>query len=68
MTVNSNLSELKAYAAKAPKATKPKIDHIRNMYEDRKLANFKTTLHAVLYLASPVRVVNKRNQRKHASV
>ena len=54
MTLEYIISELKAYSAKAVKTSKPKIDNIINMYEERQIVNFKTTLHTVLYLTSPV--------------
>ena len=63
MTINTNISELKTYSAKSAKDSKPKLDHIIKLYEDRQIASFKSALNTVLYIGKPVGVVNGRDEQ-----
>ena len=51
-TFKSKLAELEKYMDNAPLSNVDKIDNIIDMYEDRKIANFKTALNVVKLLAS----------------
>ena len=57
MALKSNISELKAYSAKVPKGTKPKLDHSVDLYADKKIASFKSALNTVVYLINIVAIV-----------
>ena len=52
MTFKPNLRELKSYVRQAPSQNRAKIEHIINLYESKKIANFKTAINFVLLLSS----------------
>ena len=56
-TFKSKLAELEKYMDNAPLSNVDKIDNIIDMYEDRKIANFKTALNVVKLLASHHKII-----------
>ena len=57
--------KLKSYAAKSKATAKPKIENIIRLYEERKIANFKTALNAVMALAFPSTLKNGRGEKEY---
>ena len=54
MNFLSNISDLKVFAKKAPRANKIKIEKIIELYETKKITNYRTALNAVIKLSNPV--------------
>ncbi len=52
MPLKSNLKELASYKASAPKENRGMIDHLIELYSNKKIPNFKTVENAVTRLAS----------------
>ncbi|MFM7987575.1 MAG: hypothetical protein ACKPKO_50500, partial [Candidatus Fonsibacter sp.] len=67
MTLKTNIAELKSYMAKASKVAKLKIEKIK-LYEDRKIANFKTALNTVMALAFPLTLKSGRGDKEYDRV
>ena len=53
MTSISNIKELVGFLKKGPKTTKSGFETVTQLYEGKKIPNFKTALHMVLSLAFP---------------
>ena len=68
MTLKTNIAELKSYMAKASKVAKLKIEKIIKLYEDRKIANFKTALNTVMALAFPLTLKSGRGDKEYDRV
>ena len=52
MPLKSNLKELASYKASAPKENRAMIEHLIELYSNKKILNFKTVENAVARLAS----------------
>ena len=52
MTFKSNLRELKSYVRQAPSQNRAKVEQVINLYESKKIVNFKTAINLVLLLSS----------------
>ncbi|MFM7989392.1 MAG: hypothetical protein ACKPKO_59770 [Candidatus Fonsibacter sp.] len=65
MTLHTNIAELKSYMAKASKVAKLKIEQITKLYEDRKIANFKTALNTVMALDFPLTLKSGRGDKEY---
>jgi F0F1-type ATP synthase alpha subunit len=52
MTFKNNITELKSYVSKSPVDNKMRIRKIIELYENKKIVNFKTALNNVLLLSS----------------
>ena len=52
MTFKNNITELKSYVSIAPVDNKDRIRKIVELYENKKIVNFRTALNNVLLLAS----------------
>ena len=52
MTFKNNITELKSYVSLSPVGNKVRIRKIIELYENKKIVNFKTVLHNVLLLSS----------------
>ena len=52
MTFKSNLRELKSYVRQAPSQNRAKVERVINLYESKKIVNFKTAINLVLRLSS----------------
>ena len=61
-------TELKSYIAKASKDSKPYIDHIIRLHEERQIASFKTAINTGLHLINPVAVLNGRAEHEYNNV
>ena len=52
MTLKSNLAELKRYKSIAPAGNKHRIQDVIELYEQRKIPNYKSALNTVVALSS----------------
>ena len=52
MPLKSNLKELASYKARAPKESRAMIEHLIELYSNKKIPNFKSVENAVTRLAS----------------
>ena len=52
MTLKSNISELKRYKSIAPAWNKSRIQYVIDLYEQRKIPNYKSALNAAVALSS----------------
>ena len=65
MTFKRNISELKSYISQAPEANKSKIKKVIELYENKKIVNFRTALNTTLALASSNKNTSKRAEKEY---
>ena len=64
MAFKTNVAELKGYTRKAPASNRSRIQHIIQLYEARKIPQFRSALNVVLLLSS----TNKHTIRSNRAI
>ena len=70
MTFKSNIAELKRYKSVAPDGNKLKIENVIDLYQKKKIPNYKSALNAVVALSSKHKatVASKKPEKLYESL
>ena len=70
MTFKSNIAELKRYKSVAPEGNKLKIENVIDLYQKKKIPNYKSALNAVVALSSKHKatIASKKPEKLYESL